>query len=221
MLIHALIISIIYLIDLLLLVPKYTRCKYDHTPRFQKLVWKGLCIGLPLAVLTIEMILKALAGKMVFTDLLLLLGMFLCAFGDIVLEIRFVKGGFLFFGGHLVYVITLILLQNRISVISIICYVILVVGGTTLTLLKLSKKYRTLLISYNLVISGSFSLSVPLILTGEPMYVLLGIGACFLVVSDWLLARNKTYGSTYTRSLVSLLFYFGGQILISSYGFLS
>lgn len=221
MLIHALIISVIYLIDLLLLVPKYTRCKYDHTPRFQKLVWKGLCIGLPLAVLTIEMILKALAGKMVFTDLLLLLGMFLCAFGDIVLEIRFVKGGFLFFGGHLVYVITLILLQNRISVISVICYVILVVGGTTLTLLKLSKKYRTLLISYNLVISGSFSLSVPLILTGEPMYVLLGIGACFLVVSDWLLARNKTYGSTYGRSLVSLLFYFGGQILISSYGFLS
>lgn len=221
MIFHALILSVIYLIDLLLLVPKYTRCKYDHTPRFQKLVWKGLCIGLPFAVLTVEMILKAVAGDYAYTDLLLILGMFLCAVGDIVLEIRFVKGGFLFFGGHLVYVITLILMQNRVSIISIICYIALVGAGTALTLLKLSKKYRALLIGYNLIISGSFSLSLPLILTGEPMYVLLGIGACFLVVSDWLLARNKTYGSTYTRSLVSLLFYFGGQILISSYGFLS
>lgn len=218
---HALILTLIYLIDLLLLVPKYTRCKYDHTPRTKKLLWKGVCIGLPFFVLVIETIFKAAVGKSSLTDYLLILGMFLCAFGDIVLEIRFTKGGVLFFAGHLVYVVTLFLMQSHLSVISIIVYIALAGFGTWLTLTKLGKKHRDLLITYNLAISGSFAMSVPLILTGRPEFVLLGIGTCFLVVSDWLLARNKTFGSNYIRSLISLLFYFGGQILISTYPFLS
>lgn len=219
--VHALIITFIFLADLFLLVPKYTRCKYDHTPRVKKLVWKGACIGLPLLVLVFETVLKSLTGEAAGTDYLLVLGMVLCAFGDIVLEIRFVKGGFLFFAGHMVYVITLFLMQNKVSIISVVCYVVLVCAGTVLTVTKLSKKYRPLLIGYNLIISGSFAMALPLILSFDSGKVLLGVGACGLVVSDWLLARNKTYGSNFNRSLVSLMFYFGGQILISAYSFLS
>ena len=216
--VHAVIVTVLYLIDLFLLTPKYTKCKYDHTPRTQKLLWKGSCVGLPLLILILETVLRfASANEVSLSNILLIVGMLLCACGDIVLEVRFVKGGALFFAGHLTYVVALYFMQEELSIISIIIYILFVAIGTALTLTKLSKKYRAVLIGYNLAISGSFSMSVPLILTGSPAYVLVGCGACFLVISDWLLARNKAYGSNYSWSLVSLLFYFGGQILISTY----
>ena len=219
-LLPALIITSLYIVDLILLVPKYTKSKYDHTPRNTKLVWKGFCIGIPFLIILTGTLLKTLQQRAGFSDWMFVIAMAFCAVGDIYLEIVFIKGGILFFAGHLLYVVSLLSIQNSISPVTIVVYICMVSIGSFLTLTKLSKKYRTALIGYNLAISGSFSLSIPLIMTGRPPFVLLGVGACFLVISDWILARNKTYGSTYNWSLVSLLFYFGGQILISTYPFL-
>lgn len=218
--VHALIITILYLVDLLIFVPKYTKCKYDHTKRTTKLIWKGICIGIPLVVLIFVTTLRAFMGIAYLSNWLLVGAMTLCAVGDIVLEIRFVRGGVLFFAGHILYVTTLILLNTDFSYIGLFIYAVLVALGTTLTFKKLGRKYRIYLIGYNAAISGSFALSIPLILSFEPCLMLLGCGACFLAISDWILARNKSYGSTYGWSLISLVFYFGGQILISTYPFL-
>lgn len=214
-----LIVSMLYIADLVALVPKYTKCKYDHTPRKRKLIWKGACIGVPLVVLAFGTVVNALSGVKV-ADILILAAMCVCAVGDIVIEIRFFKGGLLFFGGHILYVAALFMLNDKLSGLALVVYLILAVCGTILTVQKLGKKYRAFLIGYNLLISGTFALSLPLILTGTPALVFVGSGACFLAVSDWLLARNKAYKSTYGWALLSLMFYFGGQILISAYPYL-
>ena len=212
-----LIITILYVTDLILLVPKYNKCKYDHTPRRKKLMWKGACIGVPFLLLVIGTIINSIY-RFDYRDLLIVAGMLLCAVGDIVIEIRFFKGGLCFAAGHIFYVTAFFLLNNmQFNVTALIVYIILAGCGTFLTIQMLGKKYRPFLIGYNLVISGTFALALPLILTGRACFVFLGTGACFLAVSDWLLARNKAFKSTYGWSLLSLMFYFGGQILISAY----
>ena len=219
--IFALFCTLVYITDLVLFVPKYTRCKYDHTKRTKKLVWKGVCILLPLLILMVGTGIDIFETGFELSKLLLVFGMMFCAVGDIVLEIRFTRGGVLFFLGHVVYIASLILLQKEFKAITLIIYIMLASIGTFLTLTRLGKKHRFLLITYNATISASFALSIPLIISGRPANVLLGLGVSFLLISDWLLARNKAYGSNYGWSLVSLLFYFGGQILISTYPLLS
>ncbi len=215
-----LIVTILYVTDLILLVPKYNKCKYDHTPRRRKLVWKGACIGVPLLLLIAGTIIN-LIYRFDYRDIFIVVGMIFCAVGDIVIEIRFFKGGLCFAAGHIFYVTAFFLLNNmEFNVTALIVYIILAGCGTFLTIQMLGKKYRPFLIGYNLVISGSFALALPLILTGRACFVFLGIGACFLAVSDWLLARNNVFKSTYGWSLLSLMFYFGGQILISAYPWL-
>ena len=212
-----LIVTILYVTDLILLVPKYNKCKYDHTPRRRKLVWKGACIGVPLLLLIAGTIINSIY-RFDYRDIFIVVGMIFCAVGDIVIEIRFFRGGLCFAAGHIFYVTAFFLLNNmEFNVTALIVYIILAGCGTFLTIQMLDKKYRPFLIGYNLVISCSFALALPLILTGRACFVFLGIGACFLAVSDWLLARNKVFKSTYGWSLLSLMFYFGGQILISAY----
>lgn len=218
--IQALLITMIYLADIILFVPKYTQCKYNHTSRTRKLVWKGICIGCAFLILLFGTIVNGLTGSLDCTGILIVVAMLLCAVGDIVLEIRFVRGGVLFFLGHLFYVAVMVSLQKSFCITSIIVFVIMVVLGTFLTVTKLGKKYRFLLICYNIIISASFSLAIPVILTFRPANVLLGTGVMFLVISDWILARNKSLGSTYNWSLAALVLYFGGQILVSTYPFL-
>ena len=207
---------------MLLLVPKYTRCKYDHTPRKRKLVWKGICIAVPLLILTFGTAVIYIAGyaKGNYTYLLVTIGMLFCAIGDIALDIRFSVGGIFFGIGHLFYITAMIFLNTHLFFAPIICYVILVVLGTALTIKYLGRKYRVKLIVYNLIISGSFALGIGLILSRDPGQVLLGYGCVALVISDWLLARNNIFGSTYAWSLISLSCYFGGQIMISAFPYL-
>ena len=207
---------VLYAADVFLFVPIYTKKKYDHSSRTDKLIWKGICIGIPLAVLLAGFIYESTAGEFTAVRLMVLLGMLACAAGDIVLEIRFVRGGFLFFTGHLLYVIALILYTKEISGTAIVVYLMLAGIGTFLTVDKLDKKYRTLLIGYNLMISASFALGVELFLTYETVNMLWGLGSMFLVISDWLLARTKMAGSIFRRSLIYLEFYFVGQMLISA-----
>ena len=217
-----LIISLIYVTDLCLFVPKYTRCKYDHTDRKRKLVWKGVCIGIPFLILTAGALILFLTG---FRDsdpalILLPLGMLICAIGDIVIEIRFTKGGFLFGFAHLVYITSEYLMLREMHAASIVCFLILAIMGLLMTLKFLGKKHRGLMIAYNTVISASFALGLGLVLQNVNGQVLVGFGIMSLGISDWLLARNKTFGSNYAMSLISLIFYFGGQIMISTYPYL-
>ncbi len=217
---HAALITMIYLADLILFVPIYTRSKFDGSKRKKKLLWKGACVGLPFLVLVIETILAGFSKELTISNYILILAMLLCGLGDIVLEIKFVMGGILFFFGHVGYIISMILLTEKMNPSVFLVFALMIAIGTLLTVSKLSKKYRFYLIVYNIAISGSFAFSLPLIMTGNPALVLLGLGACFLMISDWLLARNKKYGNTFGWSLISLLFYFGGQVLISAYPFL-
>lgn len=209
-------LSILYFFDLFFFVPQYTMRKYDHTPRTRKLLWKGACIGIPFLILvegTVFAIAWEIKNPLIY---LMTLGMLVCGIGDIILEIKFMKGGVFFFCGHIIYVIALCIYIRRPTIVTILVYAIMVAAGTIVTIDKLGKKYRILLILYNTVISGSFALGITLIVSGNFKDVLLGVGACFLVVSDWLLGRNKLLGSKFSRSLVSLLYYFGGQCLIST-----
>ena len=216
-----LIISMLYVADLILLVPKYTLCKYDHTPRRKKLYWKAACIGVPLLVFLGTLIFSYIWKEFDYKELFLFIGMLLCAVGDIVLEIRFLRGGILFLAGRLVYVASLIYIGGGFNIVSLSVYVVLALAGVILTLKKLGKKYRAALLIYNFVISATFALSVSLIFSIKIENMILGAGACFLVISDWLLARNKVFKTGYYWSLLSLVFYFGGQILISIYPFLN
>ena len=66
-----LIISMLYVADLILLVPKYTLCKYDHTPRRKKLYWKAACIGVPLLVFLGTLILSYIWKEFDYKELFL------------------------------------------------------------------------------------------------------------------------------------------------------
>ena len=216
-----LIISLLYITDMLLLVPKYTRCKYDHTPRKKKLLWKAACIAVPLLILIFGVTVLYIAGYGDANMILLCADMALCAAGDIVIEVRFFRGGLLFGFAHIVYITAMFLIGNEIHAASIVCFLILVILGTALSVKYLGKKYRLMWIIYNLVISASFAMGLSGIFTGEPGRVLMGYGVISLVLSDWLLARNKAFGSTYGWSLISLILYFGGQMMISAFPYLS
>lgn len=214
---YLLLTTFIYLTDLILFVPKYTYSKFDHTPRRRKLLYKGVCIFLPWLILTVNMVSLFVKAGVSIEGLLIIAAMTLCAMGDIILEIRFFKGGVLFFFGHMLYAIATVLITKNIKPFSYIIFVMLVAIGTTLTCMRLSKKHRGILIIYNVMISCSFALGTGLIATLDAPLISLGTGVCFLGISDWLLARNKTSGTSYSWSLIALLFYFGGQILVSAF----
>lgn len=214
--VFTLIAAVLYLLDIFLFVPKYTKCKYDHTPRTTKLVWKGICIGIPFLVLTAGLLKNHILVSFESAPFLIWVAMLLCAFGDIILEIRFIKGGILFLTGHMVFVIAFLCLVRDIHLETVIVFLILSTIGCILTVTRLDKKYRYYLFAYNFMISASFALGITTITRLGGSLILLGVGVCFLVISDWLLARNKKLGSTFCWSLVSLEFYFIGQILIST-----
>lgn len=219
--------TFLYIIDILLLVPKYTKCKYDHTKRKTKLIWKGSCIIVPVLVLLSRVVYLTIINEVKITHVLFLLGIILCAIGDIYLEIKFVKGGFFFGLGHLFYIASLMNLwylkagiHSITFIIPIALYVPLCVVGTILTVKLLGKFHREVLLTYNAIISASFALGFTLIIYGRGAEKFAGLGACLLVISDWILARNKIAGRTYMSTLISLLIYFSGQIMISMIGFM-
>ncbi|MBO7334871.1 MAG: hypothetical protein J6S95_04835 [Lachnospiraceae bacterium] len=210
------VILILYAVCILFCTPMYTKKKYDHSTRTNKLIWKGITISIPTLTLIVTSLVHAIKGTATPFLIIMTFGMILCACGDIVLEIKFLRGGVLFLLGHLVYVLGILNYLKAITSVTIIVYLLLAVLGTIMTIDSLGKKYRYPLIAYNIVISGTFAMGVTLITTNSINNILPGIGVCFLVISDWLLARNKIAGSNFRRSLISLLFYFGGQVLVSS-----
>lgn len=211
------IIAILYVADIMFCIPKYTYSKYDHSSKRRKLIWKGVCIGIPLITLLYGTVKQIDAGTVTKSMYLALLAMALCAFGDIILEIRFIRGGALFFIGHIVYMGSVGSLYSEIPLITYITFLVLFTTGTVLTCTHLGKKYRLLLIAYNTIISLSFSMALPLVLSGEKTMAIYGMGICWLVISDWLLARNKVMKTNFGWSLIALVFYFGGQLMVATY----
>ena len=202
------------LIDLVFLVPKYTGCKYDHTPRKRKLLWKGISIGVAFLILTITLIIGIFNSKSDAVLVMLEVGMLFCAIGDIVLEIKFIRGAAFFLLGHLVYSFAALSL-NCFNPVGVFVFFAVSLAGILLTKKYLGKKFKIQLLSYNFVISLSFSLGLSLGLSGPVENLILGIGLCFLGISDWILARNKVFKSNFKWSLLALEIYFGGQVLIA------
>ena len=215
------IISIVYGIIMFLLVPKYTKCKYDHTPRNKKLVWKGFCISPVFCVLAVGIVASIINNSCSLVLILLGIGMFLCALGDIALEIRFSQGGILFGIGHLFYISSMVRMsEKKITLITIVIYVLFVSIGTWLTITKLGAKYRWFLLFYNLIISGSFAIGASLVAYGSVAEKVCGGGVVLLAISDWLLARNKVFKSNFKWSMIAIVPYFAGQMMVALYPFL-
>ncbi len=207
--------------DLMLFVPLYNWSKFHHVKRNIKLYIKGICIGFPCLVLLTGIVDLYSRGVVNYISLIFLAGMLICFAGDIILEIKFIRGGICFALGHCVYFAGLFLLfKGNLFLLSAVVFVLLLSLGSVLTHINLSKKYRVYLYLYNAIVSASFSLALPLAFSGEPGPAAVGTGVMMLVVSDWVLAGNKLTGVTFYKSLVSLLLYFGGQLLIAAYPFL-
>ena len=207
--------------DLVLFVPLYNWSKFNHVKRNIKLYIKGICIGFPCIVLLAGIADLYSRGVLSTVSVIFFIGMLISAVGDIVLEIKFIRGGICFALGHCVYIAGLFLLFNKNFLL--LCagtFVFLLSLGSVLTHINLSKKYRVYLYLYNAVVSAGFSLALPLAFSGERGPAAIGTGIMMLVISDWVLAGNKLTGNTFLKSLVALLLYFGGQLLIAAYPFL-
>lgn len=211
------IILSLLLMDYVLFIPGYNHRKFDHTGKKEKLIFKGISIFILLLILITGIVGKIMDGEISTPDILWLIGMTLCAVGDIVLEIRFTKGGVLFGLGHIVYISALICETEAVNAIIVSTYIVLAIMGTVLTIKYLGKKHRGLMILYNLIICLSFALGINMAVVKADTVsaVLSGLGACFLVISDWILARNRIIGTNETRSMMCLTLYFSGQALIA------
>lgn len=208
---------ILLLVDYIVFIPGYNRKKFDHTPRKEKLTYKGISIGIIFLILLSGYINGLVTHKVMPQDFLWVLGMLSCAFGDIILEIKFTKGGLLFGLGHLLYIAALVVYTEKISLLIVILYICFALAGTVLTIKYLGSRHRGLMILYNCVISFSFALGANLsvVKATSTRFVFIGIGMCLLVISDWILARNRRIGTTETRSMMCLTLYFSGQALLA------
>lgn len=219
-----LIILAVYVIDLAFFAPQYTLRKFDGSPKKRQLLYKGITIGI-LWVMTIAgavwgfFVSKTLGRDMIAVASLLCVAMTICAVGDIVLEIHFIRGGILFAIGHLCYITAMFLLGAIPNAITAVVFVAVAGSGAFIACKRLNRKHRVPVVMYDCVIGLSFAMGVTLMYVKAPLAYILGTGICMLVISDWLLAKNKAFGTNYYKSLTSLLFYFGGQALISSYLF--
>ena len=203
--------------DLLLFVPLYNYCKFHHVQRNLKLLIKGICIGFPLLLLIVGAVDLLTLSVFDIASFILIAGMVLCAVGDILLEVRFIRGGILFACGYGFYIVALLLRSPFFSYVQLIVFFLFFTGGNFLTVKLLSRKYRTALIIYNTLISAAFALSLSFVASGEKALVFLGFGVILLVVSDWLLARNRYVRAGSVWTLIALMLYFSGQLLISFY----
>lgn len=210
------IISIVLAVsDLAIFVPGYVVRKYDHSSRRVMLRWKIVAMLTAVIILFIGVVYRFSSGTGAFYEMMLLVGMTVCLLGDIILEIRFLAGGVIFFVGHILYVLAVADLLKHVTVTAVITYVTVSLVSGLITVKKLSAKYRKPLLLYDLLVCMTFSAGIELICMFSPCETVLGAGMCLLVVSDWLLYRNKAYGSDFKRSLIAIYPYFLGQLLVA------
>ncbi len=146
----------------------------------------------------------------------LLIGLTICLFADVLLGIQIYIGGFLFFLGHIAYIIYFI----KLGGFPIICIpMVSIFTGTALCYFyrfsaRLGKE-RYLYFLYGLIIFTTLSLGLTLPVTIGIIGYPFALASVLLVVSDILLARNTLYKETSLSDTVTLLYYFSGQLLLA------
>ena len=149
---------------------------------------------------------------------LIFLGLCTCVFADVLLEIRFEAGGFLFFLGHVLYVLAL----SRYRVLSWWCLTVFLIAAAVLEIFVHSYRNRVparfLLLGlriYALALSAllAFSLPLPFLAPGSRS-VLAASGAALFVVSDMTLCYNTVRKKPTLWHFISLGIYYSAQLLL-------
>lgn len=150
--------------------------------------------------------------------LLIFLGLCTGVFADVLLGIRFEVGGFLFFLGHVLYVLAL----SRYRALSWWCLTVFVIAGAVLEIFvyryrdKVSAKIILLgLQIYALALSALLAFSLPLpFLAPGPRSVLVASGAALFVASDMTLCYNTIQKKPTLWHYLSLGVYYSAQLLL-------
>ena len=149
---------------------------------------------------------------------LIFLGLCTCVFADVMLDIRFEIGGFLFFLGHVLYVLAL----SRYRVLSWWCLTVFVIAAAVLEIFvyryreKVPARFILLgLHIYALALSAllAFSLPLPFLAPGSRS-VLAASGAVLFVVSDMTLCYNTVQKKPTLWHYISLGIYYTAQLLL-------
>lgn len=149
---------------------------------------------------------------------LIFLGLCTCVFADVLLEIRFEVGGFLFFLGLVLYVLAL----SRYRVLSWWCLTVFLIAAAALEIFVHSYRNRVparfLLLGlriYALALSAllAFSLPLPFLAPGTRS-VLAAAGAALFVASDMTLCYNTVQKKPTLWHYLSLGIYYSAQLLL-------
>lgn len=150
------------------------------------------------------------------TNLLVMIGLFICIFADVMLSIKFVIGMVLFLLGHLCYISYFLTIApfNPISIIIFIipCVLsILYFKRFKANMGKLAPAYYV----YGVVILCTFSIGIMLPFSLGPYGVVTAIAAVLLVISDYMLALNNVHKKKVLSDLMYLGYYFMGQFFMA------
>lgn len=150
------------------------------------------------------------------TDILVLIGLFVCMIADMVLSIRFKYGMIAFLVGHLCYIAYFIRIAP-VNPLSVPVFVVLLIG-TYMYFSRLKDNMGGLRIAfyiYGTVILITFSLGIMLPFSLGPYGVFPAIAAVLLVISDFMLALNTVYRKKILADLLYLGYYFTGQFFLA------
>ena len=149
---------------------------------------------------------------------LILAGLCVCVLADVVLDIRFVAGGALFFAGHVLYVTALGLYRQP----SWWCLTVFVLAGGGLAFFgshyRADAPAKHLVICaaiYGVALAALLGFSIPLpFLAFSRRSLLAALGAALFVASDLTLCHNILRDKPVPYRFVSLGMYYMGQLLL-------
>lgn len=146
------------------------------------------------------------------------LGLIICTAADVVLGIHFITGGFLFFCGHVCYILALMGQQSP-SVWNAIIFVIAMVVLQGF-LIAYRKRMTDKLLAYGvcvyaMALSGLLASALPLPFLGSSFRpALAAIGALLFVLSDATLCDNMVNDRPLPNQYISLGIYYTAQFLL-------
>lgn len=150
------------------------------------------------------------------TNLIVLVGLFICMIADVMLVINFAVGMGLFLLGHLCY-ITYFLTIAPFNPISIIIFIVpAVIASIYFNKYKENMgKLKVAYFIYGIVILCTFSIGIMLPFSIGPYGVVAAIAAVLLVISDFMLAINNVHKQKVLSDLMYLGYYFMGQYFMA------
>lgn len=150
------------------------------------------------------------------TNILVLIGMFVCMLGDMLLPVRFLHGMLAFLTGHLCY-IAYFLTIAPFNPLSIAILAVLLISLTVI-FVKYScyiGKMKIPFFIYGTVIITTFSLGIFLPFSLGPYGIVPAVAAILLVISDFMLAANRVKNRKVFSDLLYLGYYFTGQFFLA------